>query len=139
MSKLKIIDTIKRSFNLLKKDATLIVPFILPAIFSLLSQRIITNYLDNLWVSIDLFSPEPPSMRPVLLFIICYIVSFLLGVWASAAAILKVTELEKGSKLGLKEALTKGLRKVPRLLVPAIISSAVFFLMGASLATVVTN
>jgi hypothetical protein len=139
MSKLKIIDTIKRSFNLLKKDATLIVPFILPAIFSLLSQRIITNYLDNLWVSIDLFSPEPPSMRPVLLFIICYIVSFLLGVWASAAAILKVTELEKGSKLGLKEALTKGLRKVPKLLVPAIISLAISVLTIASLATVYTD
>jgi hypothetical protein len=139
MSELKIVDTIKRSFNLLKRDPTLIVLFIPPAIFSLLSQRIITSYLDNLWVSIDLFSPEPPSMRPVLLFIICYIVSFLLGVWASAAAILKVTELEKGRKPGLREALSRGLKKVPKLLVPAIISLAIFVLTIASLATVYTN
>jgi hypothetical protein len=139
VSELKIIDTIKKSFNLLKRDPTLIVLFIPPAIFSLLSQRIITSYLDNLWVSIDLFSPEPPSMRPILLFIICYIVSFLLGVWASAAAILKVTELEKGRKLGLREALSRGLRKVPKLLVPAIMNLAIFVLTIASLATVYTN
>jgi len=141
MSKLKIINTVKRSFNLLKKDPTLIVLFILPAIFSLLSQRIITNYLDNLWVSmsIGLDSPEPPSMRPVLLFIICYIVGFFFGVWASAGAILKVTELEKGSKLGLKEALSKGLKKVPRLVPPAIIILVISVLTIASLATVYTN
>jgi len=140
MPKLKIIGTIKRSFNLLKKDPTLIVLFILPAIFSLLSQSIIVYLLSSLMFSIMMWDvPGLPLMLPVLLFILPFIVTFFFRVWASAAAILKVTELEKGGKLGLKEALSEGLKKVPKLLVPAIISSAVFFLMGASLATVVTN
>jgi hypothetical protein len=41
MSELKIIGTIRRSFDLLKKDPTLIVLFILPAILALGKDRII--------------------------------------------------------------------------------------------------
>jgi hypothetical protein len=140
MSKLKIIDTIKRSFNILKKDPTLIVLFILPAIFSLLSQRI-TNYLSDLmFMQAFLLDATPlPPMLPVLLLILSFIISFFLKVWALAGAVLKVTELEKGGKLGLKEALSRGLKKVPRLLVPAIISLAISVLTIASLATVYTD
>jgi hypothetical protein len=143
MSELKIVDTIKRSFNLLKKDPALIVLFIPPAIFSLLYQRI-TNYLSDLMflrIMEDIgsdASPLPP-MLPVLLLILSFVIGFFFGVWASAAAILKVTELEKGRKLGLREALSRGLRKVPKLLVPAVISLAIFVLTIASLATVYTN
>jgi len=140
MLRLKIIDTIKRSFSLLKKDSTFIVLFVPPAIFSLLYQRI-TNYLSDLMFmqAFLLDGQLLPPVLPVLLLILSFVIGFFLKVWASAGAILKVTELEKGGKLGLKEALTKGLRKVPKLLVPAIINSAVFFLMGASLATVYTD
>jgi hypothetical protein len=140
MSKLKIIGTIKRSFNLLKKDPALIVLFILPAIFSLLSQRII-DYLSSLMFSMIIWDgPELAPMVPFLLLLIfSFIIGFFFKVWASAGAILKVTELEKGGKLGLKEALSKGLKKVPKLLVPAIISLAISVLTIASLATVYTD
>jgi hypothetical protein len=139
MPKLKIINTIRRSFNLLKKDPTLIVLFIPPAIFSLLSQRMIP-YLYSLFFSAIMWDAQKllPTL-PILLFILSFIFRFFFGVWASAAAILKITELEKGSKLGLKEALTRGLKKVPKLLVPAIMSLAIFLLTIASLGTVYTN
>ena len=140
ISELKIIDTIKRSFTLLKKDSTLIVLFIPPAIFSLLYQRI-TNYLSDLMFmqAFLLDGPPLPPVLPVLLLILSFVIGFFFRVWASAGAILKVTELEKGSKLGLKEALSRGLRKVPRLLVPAIIILAISVLTIVSLATVYTN
>jgi hypothetical protein len=140
MSKLKIIDTIKGSFNLLKKDSTLIVLFIPPAIFSLLYQRI-TNYVSDLMFMQAFLSDGLllPPVLPVLLLILSFVIGFFFRVWASAGTILKVTELEKGSKLGLKEALTKGLRKVPKLLVPAIISLAISVLTITSLATVYTD
>lgn len=139
MSKLKIINTVKRAFNLLKKDPTLIVPFILPAILALGRDTIITNYFNKLWLSMLWDSPEPPSMQAVLLFVICAVGGFLLGLWASAATVLKVRELERGSKLGLKEALSGGLKKVPKLLVPAIVSLAIYVLTIASLAVALTN
>jgi hypothetical protein len=140
MSKLKIIDTIKRSFNLLKKDPTLIVLFILPAIFSLLSQSIIVYLLSSLMFSTMMWDvPGLPLMLPVLLFILPFIVTLFFRVWASAGAILKITELEKGSKLGLKEALSKGLKKVPKLLVPATVGLAISTLMFASLTIAITN
>lgn len=129
MPKLKIINTIKRSFNLLKKDPTLIVLFILPAIFP--TEGIITSYLSTFIV----FGPPqntPPTLS-ILLSILYFIVGFFFGVWASAGAILKVTELEKGDKLGLKEALYEGLKKVPKLLVPAIVGLAIYILLYASL------
>jgi hypothetical protein len=62
-----------------------------------------------------------------------------LGVWASAGAILKVTELEKGNKLRLKETLSEGVRKVPKLVVPAIVGLAIYTVMGAGLAVALTN
>jgi len=140
MSKLKIIDTIKRSFNLLKKDPTLIVLFILPAMFSLLSQSIIVYLLSSLMFSIMLWDAAGLSlMLPVLFLILSFIVTFFFRVWASAGAILKITELEKGSKLGLKEALSRGLKKVPRLLVPAIACSAIYIIMVAGLTIAITN
>jgi len=140
MPKLKIIGTVKRSFNLLKKDPTLIVLFILPAIFSLLSQSIIVYLLSSLMFSIMMWdAPGLPLMLPVLLFILSFIVTFFFRVWASAAAILKVTELEKGGKLGLKEALSRGLKKVPKLLVPAIACSAIYIIMVAGLTIAITN
>jgi hypothetical protein len=132
MSKLKIIDTIKRAFNLLKQDPTLIALFILPAIFP--TTSIITSYLSTV-ILFGLFrTPQNTSqMISILLSILFSIAGLLLEAWASAAAILKVTELEKGSKLGLKEALFRGLKKVPRLLVPAIAGLAIHILMYTSL------
>jgi hypothetical protein len=134
MSKLKIIDTVKRAFTLLKKDPTLIVLFILPAIFPI--KSIIANYL---MVFILLGTPLNIPPMPIPFFILFFIVFFLLGVWASAGAILKVTKLEKGSKLGLKEALSKGLKKVPNLLVPAIAGLAIYLIMVAGLTIAITN
>jgi len=129
MSKLKIIDTIKRSFNLLKKDPTLIALFILPAIFP--TTSIITSYLSTF---ILFGAPQnTPLTLSILLSILFSIVGLLFGAWASAAAILKVTELEKGSELGLKEALFRGLKKVPRLMVPAIAGLAIYILLYTSL------
>lgn len=43
MAELRIIDTVGRSFGLLKKDPALIVPFILPALFPI--ERMISNGL----------------------------------------------------------------------------------------------
>jgi len=129
MSKLKIIDTIKRSFNLLKKDPTLIALFILPAIFP--TTSIITSYLST-FILFGTPQNTPPTLF-ILLSILFSIVGLLFEVWASAAAILRVTELEKGSKLGLKEALSRGLKKVPRLLVPAIAGLAIYILLYTSL------
>ena len=136
MSELKIIDTIKRSFNLLKKDPTLIVLFILPAIFPFSISSLVVNYLMFfiMWGTLGL-----PSILFILLLILFSIVGFFFSVWASAGAILKITELEKGSKLGLKEALSKGLKKVPKLLVPAIAGFAISILMVASLTIAITN
>ena len=129
MYKLKIIDTIKRSFNFLKKDPTLIVLFILPAIFP--TTSIITSYLRTF---IPFGTPQnTPPMLSILLSLLYFIVGFFFEVWASAGAILKVTELEKGSKMELKEALSKGLKKVPKLLVPAIVGLAIYILLYASL------
>jgi hypothetical protein len=136
MSELKIIDTIKRSFNLLKKDPALIVLFILPAIFPFSISSLVANYLmlSIMWGALEL-----PSMLYILLLILYFVVGFFLMVWASAGAILKVTELEKGSKLGLREALSKGLKKVPKLLVPAIVGFAISILMVAGLTIAITN
>jgi hypothetical protein len=133
MSELKIIDTVKRSFILLKKDPTIIVLFILPAIFP--TEMLISNYL---MVFILLGPPELPSMRSALLFTLYVIVGLFFGIWAAAGAVLKVTELEKGSKLGLKEALSRGLRKVPNLVVPTIAGLAIYILMIGSLTIAVT-
>jgi hypothetical protein len=141
MSKLKIIDTIKRSFNLLKKDPTIIVLFILPAIFSLLSQGIIIYLLSSLMFSMIMWNG--PELAPIVHFLLLLISSFIIGfffrVWASAGAILKIMELEKGSKLGLKEALVRGLKKVPKLLVPAIVDFAIYIIMVAGLTIAITN
>jgi hypothetical protein len=134
MSKLKVIGTIKRSFNLLKKDPTLIVLFILPAVFPV--KSIMGNYL-MVFILLGTL-PNIPS-TPIPFFILFLIVFFLFGVWASAGVILKVTELEKGSKLGLKEALSKGLKKVPSLLVPTIAGLAIYLIMVAGLTIVITN
>ena len=73
-------------------------------------------------------------MHLIMVLILLFILRFLFGVWASAGAILKVTELEKGSKLGLKEALSRGLKKVPKLVVPAIACLAINILIIAALA-----
>jgi hypothetical protein len=136
MSKLKIINTVKRAFNLLKKDPTLIVLFILPAVFPI--ERTLANFLSYyLTLSIVGEAGELPSMPPIPFVTLYFIVGFFLGVWASAAAILKVRELEEGNKLGLKKALSKGLKKVPRLLVPAIAGLALYTLMIASMTTAV--
>jgi hypothetical protein len=138
---LKIIDTIKRSFNLLKKDPTLIVLFILPAIFSLLSQGIIAHLSSLIMFSMIIWDrPELAPMVPVLLLLIpSFIIGFFFKVWALAGAVLKVTELEKGGKLGLKEALSRGLKKVPKLLVPAIVGFAISIIMVAGLTIAITN
>ena len=131
---LKITGILKRSFGLLKEDPILIVLFILPAMF--LIERILANLLSYyLVLSIVGDVGEPPSMPPIPFVTLYFIVGFFLGVWASAAAILKVRELEKGNKLGLKEALSEGLKKVPRLLVPAIVGLVLYSLMIASLTT----
>lgn len=131
---LKIIGILKRSFSLFKEDPVLIVLFILPAMF--LIERILANLLSYyLTLSIVGDAGELPSMPPIPFVTLYFIVGFFLGVWASAAAILKVRELEKGNKLGLKEALSEGLKKVPRLLVPGIVGLALYSLMIASLTT----
>jgi len=135
MSKLKIIDTIKRSFTLLKKDPTLIALFILPAIIP--TTSIITSYLST-FILFGTPQNTPPTLF-ILLSILFSIVGLLFEVWASAAAILKVTELEKGSELGLKEALSRGLKKVPRLLVPAIAGLAIHVLLYTSLMIALIN
>ena len=129
MPKVKIINTVKRSFNLLKKDPTLIVLFILPALFPI--EGTITSYLRTF----ILFGPpqNTPPMLSILLSLLHFIVGFFFGVWASAGAVLKVTELQKGSKMGLKEALSKGLKKVPKLLIPAIVGLVIYILLYASL------
>jgi len=134
MSRLRIIDTIKRSFNLLKKDPIIIVLFILPAIFPI--KSIMGSSLMVLILSGTL--PNIPSI-PIPFVVLFLIVFFLFGVWASAGAILKVTELEKGSKMGLKEALSKGLKKVPNLLVPVIAGLAIYLIMVAGLTIAITN
>jgi len=132
--KLNIIGTLKRSFSLFKEDPILIVLFILPAIFPI--ERILANLISYyLTLSIVGEFGEPPSMPPIPLVTLYFIVGFFLAAWASAAVILKVRELEKGNKLGLKEALSKGLTKVPKLLVPAIVGLALYTLMIASLTT----
>jgi hypothetical protein len=135
-SVLRIIGTLKRSFGILKEDPILIVPFVLPAIFPI--EGILANFLSYyLTVSIMGDSAEVPSMPPVPLVALYFIVGFFLGAWASAAAILKVRQLEGGNKLGLKEALSEGLKKVPRLLVPALAGLALYALMIASMTTAI--
>jgi len=132
MAELRIIDTVGRSFGLLKKDPALIVPFILPALFPV--ERMVSS---GLMLLIVLGSPEAPSLRSILLLVLYFVVGFLLGAWAAAAAILKVTELEKGSKMGLQEALSKGLERVPKLLVPAMVGLAFYVLMIAGITVAV--
>lgn len=135
-SELKIVGTLERTFSLLKRDPILIALFVLPALFPI--ERILTNFLAYYLVSsIVGKAGEPPSMPPVPFVTLYLIVGFFLGAWAWAAAILKVRELEQGSKLGLREALSKGLKRVPRLLVPAITGLALYTLMIASLTTAV--
>jgi hypothetical protein len=82
---------------------------------------------------------ELPPMLSILALILAFVAGFFFRVWASAGAILKVTELEKGSKLGLKEALSRGLKKVPKLLVPSIAGFAISILMVAGLTIAITN
>jgi len=141
MSGLKIIDIVKRSFNLLKKDPALIALFILPAMFPI--ERIIANYLMLFIISSMLGRSEilfvPSSMPPIPFQVIYLTVGFLLGVWASATAILKVTELEKGSKLGLKEALFGGLKRIPKLLVRAIVGLALYSVMRSGMAIAISQ
>ncbi|NWF77212.1 MAG: hypothetical protein HXY36_01220 [Chloroflexi bacterium] len=141
MSELKIIPTVKRSFNLLKKDPALLALFILPAVFPI--ERIIANYLMLFIILATLGRsgiPSVPSLMPPIPFQVIYlIVGFLLGVWASAGAILKVTELEKGSKLGLIKALTRGLKRIPKLLVPAIAGLALYTLMISGMTIVISR
>lgn len=133
MAKLRIIDTVRRSFSLLRKDPALIVAFILPALFPI--ERMISNGLTLLIV---LGPPEPPSMRSILLLILYFVIGFFFGAWASATVILKVTELEKGGKMGLQEALSKGLERVPKLLVPAMAGLAFYVLMIVGITIAIT-
>lgn len=140
MSKLKIIDMIRRSFNLLKKDPILIALFIVPAMFAISTSGLIVSYLNYCLIGFIMGgTPELPPMHYVLLLILFSVVGFFFTVWASAGAILKITELEKGSTLGLKEALSRGLKKVPKFLVPAIACFAISILMVASLTIAITN
>jgi len=132
MAELRIIDTVRRSFGLLKRDPVFIVPFILPALFPV--ERMVSN---GLMLLIVLGSPQPPSLRSILLLVLYFVVGFLLGAWAAAAAILKVTELERGSKMGLQQALSKGLERVPKLLVPAMVGLAFYVLMIAGITVAV--
>lgn len=135
-SALRIIGTLKRSFGLFREDPILIVPFILPAIFPI--EGILANFLSYyLTVSILGDSGGLPAMPPTPFIALYFIVGFFLGAWAWAAAILKVRELEKGNRLGLKEALSEGLKKVPRLFVPAIAGLALYVLMIASMTTAI--
>jgi hypothetical protein len=135
-SALRIIGTLERSFSLFREDPILIVPFVLPAIFPI--EVILANLLSYyLTVSILGDSGELLSMPPIPFVALYFIFGFFLGAWAWAAAILKVRELEKGNKLGLKEALSEGLKKVPRLLVPAIAGLALYALLIASMTTAI--
>jgi membrane-anchored glycerophosphoryl diester phosphodiesterase (GDPDase) len=133
MAQLGIIGTVRRSFSLVNKDPALIALFILPALFPI--DRMISN---GLMLLILVGSPGPSSMRSILLLTLYFVIGFLLGVWASAGAILKVTELQKGSKIGLQEALSKGLERVPKLLVPAVVGLVLYVLMivGMTIAVV---
>ncbi len=135
MSELRVIRTIKRSFSFVKNDPTIVVLFVLPALFPV--ERIVGNYLTSCVLLVMLGPSElastPSSMPPLPILLPYLIVGFLLGVWAAAGAILKVTGLEKESKLGLKEALSEGLKKVPKLLIPAITGMALYILMIASM------
>lgn len=133
MSGLKIIHTIERSFLLVKKDPALLLLFVLPALFPV--ERMISN---GLMVFIIVGPPEPASTRSIVLLILYFVIGFFLGVWASAGAILKVTELEKGSKMGLQEALSRGLERVPRLLVPALAGLAFYVLIIVGITIAVT-
>ena len=133
MAGLSIIDTVRRSFGLLKKDPALIALFVLPALFPI--ERMVSN---GLMLLIVLGPPEPTSLRSILLLILYLVVGFFLGAWASTAAILKVTELDKGSKMGLQEALSKGLERVPKLLVPVIVGLAFYVLIIVGLTVAIT-
>jgi hypothetical protein len=135
MPRLRVIDTIRRSFTLLKKDPTLVVLFVVPAIFQI--GGTITSYLRILIV----FGPaeNTPPMLSIILSLLHLIVGFFFRAWAAAGAVLKITELEKGSKLGLREALSGGLKKAPRLLVPLIVAFAITTLISAGLNTVING
>jgi hypothetical protein len=133
MSGLKVIYTVTRSFSLVNKDPTLMALFILPALFPI--EGMISN---GLMLLIVLGPPGPSSIRSILLLVLYFVVGFFFGAWASAAAIVKVTELEKGSKMGLQEALSKGLERVPRLLVPAIVGLALYVLMIVGMTMAIT-
>lgn len=132
MPKLRIINTVERSFGLIKKDPTLIVLFILPALFP--ANRIITKYLSEFMFFPMFGNSGLPPMSFTALFFVYLIVGILFAAWASAGAVLKIRELEKGNKLGLREALSKGLRRVPKLLVPTIVALAISVSLSASLA-----
>jgi hypothetical protein len=135
-SALRIIGTLERSFSLFRDDPILIVPFILPAMFPI--EGILVNFLSYyLTLSILGDSGGLPAMLPTPFVALYLIVGFFLGAWAWAVAILKVKELEKGNRLGLKEALSEGLKKVPRLLVPVITGLALYTLMIACLMTAI--
>jgi len=133
MSNVRIIDAAKRSFILLKKDPTLLVLFVLPALFP--AGGAITTYLTTLVV----FGPvqnTPPALS-ILLSLLYLLVGLFLGAWAVAGAVLKTAELERNGKLGLGRALSRGLRKVPRLLIPSIVTFAIATLMSAGQAAAV--
>lgn len=131
MPRLRILNTVERSFGFIRKDPTLVVLFVLPALFQ--ADRAVLAYLIAFVVfHVPGVSGAPP-MHYVAYLVVYVSGGILFGAWASAAAILKVTELEKGSKLGLGEALSRGLRKVPRLLLPFIVTLLIATLMSLSL------
>jgi hypothetical protein len=140
MVDLKIIDIVKRAFKLVGRDPAVIALFLLPALFPI--DRIASGYLTYFILSATLRQsaplPLPPSGQSIPLLVAYLVPGFFLGVWASAAAVLKVTELGNRGKLGLIQALCRGLRKIPRLLVPALIGLPLSALMVSSLTTAVT-
>jgi len=140
MADLKIIQIVERAFKFLARDPALIALFVLPALFPI--NRIASGYLTYFIVSATLRQsapiPLPPSGQSIPLLVAYLVPGFFLGVWASAGAVLKVTELGNGGKLGLTEALYRGLRKIPRLLVPALVGLPLSALMVSSLTMAVT-
>ena len=140
MADLKITDVVEKTFKFVGRDPALIALFVLPALFPV--NRIVSSYATYLVMRATLGLGElpstPPSTPPAPLLAVYLVPGFFLGVWASAAGVLKVTELGNGGKLGLIEALYRGLRKIPRLLVPALAGLPLSTLMVSSLTTAVT-
>ncbi|GEM_PF-2501975 len=138
MPKLNILKTVEGAFNLVRRDPAIIVLFVVPAFFPV--ERILGNFLlYYLAVSIAPNSFELPFVPqiPPIPFVVVYLgVGLFFGAWASASAILKVTGIEKRARLGLQESLSQGFRKIPILLVPAIVGILLYTLINTSLRTV---